>query len=151
MTQKPFAESCEQNKQPILEILLSEFSNKQNILEIGSGTGQHAVFFAENMPHLRWHTSERSENIPGIHAWLADANAKNIVPPFELDVNESHWPDIKFDGIFSANTVHIMAWQEVEKMFEGIGSIIAENGVFCLYGPFNYNGKFTSESNARFD
>lgn len=151
MNQKPFAESCEQNQQPILEILSIEFSDKKNILEIGSGTGQHAVYFSEKLPQLNWHTSERSENIPGIHAWLEDSNATNIVAPIELDVSKDQWPNTLFDGIFSANTAHIMSWQEVEKMFAGIGNVLKEGGCFCLYGPFNYENQYTSDSNARFD
>lgn len=151
MHQKPFAESCEQNKLPILEVLKIEFADKKNILEIGSGTGQHAVFFAEQLPHLTWHTSERAENIPGILAWLKDSPANNVMAPFELDVNQEQWPDKLFDGVFSANTAHIMSWPEVEKMFAGIGKILDKGGRFCLYGPFNYHQQYTSESNARFD
>jgi len=150
MQKKPFAESCEQNKQPIFNVLSVEFQNKKNILEIGSGTGQHAVFFAEQFPHLRWQPTERLENISGINAWINDSNLENIQTPLELDVTQQ-WPSGIFDGIFSSNTVHIMAWAAVEYMFEGIGKKLQNSGCFCLYGPFNYDGRFTSESNARFD
>lgn len=151
MQNKPFAESCEQNKLPILEVLKQEFSGKRNVLEIGSGTGQHAIFFAEQFPQLNWQTSERLENIPGINLWLDDANLSNVLPPFELDVLQDHWPKQQFDAIFSANTVHIMPWRAVEKLFDGLGRVMAPNACFCLYGPFNYHGEFTSDSNARFD
>jgi cyclopropane fatty-acyl-phospholipid synthase-like methyltransferase len=148
---KPFSESCEQNKQPILEILRKEFANAQRVLEIGSGTGQHAVYFAAEFPHLTWQTSDVAEYHPGILAWQADAKLKNIQSPLILNVAEDSWPDTQYDAVFSANTVHIMGWPEVEAMFAGIGSILEPKGRFCLYGPFNYGGKFTSESNARFD
>jgi cyclopropane fatty-acyl-phospholipid synthase-like methyltransferase len=148
---KPFSESCEQNKQPILEILRKEFANAQRVLEIGSGTGQHAVYFAAEFPHLTWQTSDVAEYHPGILAWQADAKLKNIQSPLILNVAENSWPDTQYDAVFSANTVHIMGWPEVEAMFAGIGSILELKGRFCLYGPFNYGGKFTSESNARFD
>jgi len=148
---KPVAESCEQNKLPILEILREEFADARRVLEIGSGTGQHAVFFARELPHLTWQTSDVTANHPGIHAWLADEALPNVLPPLALDVAHDSWPAREFDAVFSANTVHIMGWSEVEKMFAGIGAALTAGGCFCLYGPFNYGGKFTAESNARFD
>lgn len=147
---KPFAESCEQNKHPILSVLDQEFSNSKNILEIGSGTGQHAVFFSAKLPHLNWQPSEQEENIPGILSWLKDCPNNNINQPVILDVYDA-WPIQNFDGVFSANTVHIMAWAGVVKMIEGIGKYLASNGLFCLYGPFNYDNQYTSESNKNFD
>lgn len=148
---KPCAESCEQNKWPILDVLRSEFAATTRVLEIGSGTGQHAVFFAQHLPHLTWQTSDVAEYHSGILAWLEDAGLANVRPPLRLDVLRDAWPYQTFDGVFSANTAHIMGWPEVEAMFAGIGAILETGGRFCLYGPFNYDGKFTSESNARFD
>lgn len=148
---KPFAESCAQNQDAILEILQHEFADARHVLEIGSGTGQHAVFFARELPHLVWQTSDVSEHHPGIHAWIADEGPDNVRPPITLNVAADTWPDTHFDAIFSANTVHIMGWSEVEKLFEGAGQVLAEDGRFCLYGPFNVNGQFTSESNANFE
>lgn len=148
---KPFAESCEDNKHPILDVLRIEFASVTRVLEIGSGTGQHAVFFAEQLPHLLWQTSDVAEYHPGINAWLDEAQLENVRPPLALDVRRDAWPRAAFDGVFSANTTHIMGWPEVAAMFAGIGSVLEQNGRFCLYGPFNYGGKFTSESNARFD
>ncbi|MFA7386728.1 MAG: DUF938 domain-containing protein [Thiohalobacteraceae bacterium] len=147
---KPFAESCEQNKLPILQVLRTEFSNATRILEIGSGTGQHAVFFAAQLPHLEWQTSDVRDYHPGIGAWIDEARLPNVRPPLDLDVRDA-WPRASYDGVFSANTVHIMGWPEVEAMFAGVGSVLEPGGRFCLYGPFNYGGKFTSDSNARFD
>jgi len=148
---KPFSESCEQNKEPILSVLKRYFSPVKNVLEIGSGTGQHAVFFASEFPYLTWLTSDQAEYHPGIKMWLADAALVNTKEPVLLDVDQVHWDVGKTEAIFSANTVHIMGWQSVENMFEGIGKVLEKEGIFCLYGPFNYNGQFTSESNARFD
>jgi len=148
---KPFSEACEQNKQPILAVLQQHFAGIQSVLEIGSGTGQHAVFFASQLPHVRWLTSEVAELHGGIRAWLDEARLPNVLAPLELDVNQSVWPVDRVDAIFSANTVHIMDWPSVENMFAGIGRILQSQGVFCLYGPFNYQGRYTSESNARFD
>ena len=148
---KPFSESCEQNKQPILEILSKELAHAEQVLEIGSGTGQHAVFFAAELPHLDWQTSDVAEYHPGILAWQADSGLSNVRAPLRLHVTEDRWPETEYDAVFSANTVHIMGWPEVEAMFAGIGSILRPEGRFCLYGPFNYGGRFTSDSNARFD
>lgn len=148
---KPHAESCDQNRDPILTVLREEFSACRSILEIGSGTGQHAVYFAADLPHLTWQTSDRDEYHEGIHAWLDEAALPNTLPPLSLDVRSDPWPQARYDGIFSANTVHIMSWPEVECLFAGIGPVLVDGGRFCLYGPFNYDGRFTSESNARFD
>lgn len=148
---KPFAESCEENKNDILPKLREWFADRSSVLEIGSGTGQHAVYFAEQMPYLQWHTSDRDENHVGIHQWLTEANLPNTHLPLSLNVKEQPWPSVEVDAVFSANTVHIMHWPEVELMFAGIGQLLPTQGLFALYGPFNYHGEFTSDSNARFD
>ena len=153
---KPFSEACEQNKEPILAVLREIFplQNQQSVLEIGSGTGQHAVFFAKQLPHLNWQTSDLAHNHAGIHAWLAEEKLTNVLPPLLIDAKDTSWPVQKnsFDAVFSANAVHIMSWPEVVGMFVGIGNALkASNATLCLYGPFNYGGKFTSESNAYFD
>ncbi len=148
---KPIAESCIQNRAPILSIIKPLFANSRAVLEVGSGTGQHAVFFARALSHLIWHTSDVSENHPGIDLWLEEANLANTRPPIVFDVSQNNWPTIEVDAIFSANTVHIMSWQEVELFFHGVGQLLQTDGLFCLYGPFNYNGQFTRNSNAQFD
>ena len=149
--EKPYSESCDQNKDVILEVLGKEFSQARHVLEIGSGTGQHAIYFGEHLPHLTWQASDIVIYHAGIHAWLEDAALPNVLLPLALDVENDQWPTRKVDAVFSANTVHIMGWPQVQCMFAGIGGVLAQGGVFCLYGPFNYNGTFTSPSNARFD
>ena len=153
MSEKPFADSSEQNKGPILNVLREVFAASSVVLEIGSGTGQHAVYFAEHLPHLRWHTSELEENHTGIRAWLAEAGLANVAPPLALDVHQRPWPALPagVDAVFSANTAHIMDWEAVQAMFAEVGRILAGRGVFALYGPFNYYGCHSCESNARFD
>lgn len=148
---KPHSESCDQNRAPILEILLPLFADRCAVLEIGSGTGQHAVHFAAAMPHLVWHTSDRAENHAGIRLWLEEAGLANTRPPLLLDVAQPQWPRVEVDAVFSANTTHIMHWPEVVALFSGVGALLPSGGLFALYGPFNYGGRFTSESNARFD
>jgi len=148
---KPYAESCDINKHPILDVLREIFADRKQVLELASGTGQHAVHFGKALPHLIWQTSELKENHAGIHAWLDEAQLPNVIPPLLIDANDEQWPISCADAIFNANTVHILSWPEVIKLFAGIGRVLAQDGLLCLYGPFNYNGEFTSESNARFD
>jgi hypothetical protein len=147
---KPYSEACEENKRPILGVIGPLFREARHLLEIGSGTGQHAVFFAAELPHLVWQTSDCRLALPGIRAWLDEARLPNLPPTIPLDVMGS-WPDERFGAVFSANTAHIMSEREVEAMFGGIGRVLAEGGCFALYGPFNIGGRYTSESNARFD
>lgn len=148
---KPFAEACEENKWPILAVLQQQFADCRTILEIGSGTGQHAVFFAEQLPHLHWQPSDVAENLPGIRLWQGESQRDDLVAPFVLDLRKPAWPQDTYDGIFSANTVHIMGWPAVEILFAGVARVLAPGGRFCLYGPFKYDGVHTSENNARFD
>jgi hypothetical protein len=148
---KPYAESCEKNQAEILDVLRIEFASSKKILEIASGTGQHAVYFGRALPHVSWQTSELPENHAGIQAWLDEAQLNNVLTPLELDVHTSVWPITSVDAIFNANTVHIISWQGVKKMFDGIGRVLSLGGVLCIYGAYNYGGKFTSESNERFD
>ena len=151
MLTKPFSESCVRNQAPILAQLRTLFADRKQVLEIASGTGQHAVFFGKMLPHLNWQTSELAEQQAGIHAWLAEAKLSNVLPPIVLDVNAPIWPDLKVDAIFNANTVHIVSWSAVAQMFAGIAQVLMDGGILCLYGPFNYDGAYTSESNAHFD
>ena len=148
---KPYAESSEINKAPILAQLKVIFAERKRVLEIASGTGQHAVHFARELPHLIWQPSELAENIAGIQAWLDEVKLPNVLAPLALDVNDASWAVTPPDAIFNANTVHIISWSEVERLFAHIACTIEPGGCVCLYGPYNYGGKFTSESNARFD
>lgn len=147
---KPFAESSEENKLPILKILKQELANARRVLEIGAGTGQHAVFFAGQLSHLHWIASDRAENHSGIALWLDEAGLDNVEGPLLLDVLEE-WPEVEIDAIFSANTAHIMSWPGVQALFTGVGRLLPTGGKFCLYGPFSYGGKHISESNQTFD
>ncbi len=148
---KPYAESCEKNREPILAVLKEIFANRKRVLEIASGTGQHAVYFGRALPHLIWQPSELAHNLAGIRAWLDEAQLPNVMAPLALDVNDAIWPVAKVDAIFNANTVHIISWPEVERLFAHIAHVIEPGGCVCFYGPYNYGGLFTSESNACFD
>ncbi len=148
---KPYSESCDQNRDPIFDIIQPLLANKKHLLEIGSGTGQHAVYFAKKLPHLTWQCSDQQEYHQGINQWLDEAKLDNTPAPMALNVSDDKWPSAYFDAIFSANSVHIMSWQNVIDFINNIGKITSSGSILILYGPFNYNGQYTSESNARFD
>jgi cyclopropane fatty-acyl-phospholipid synthase-like methyltransferase len=150
MMDKPYAPACERNREPILAVLHDCFADRRNVLEVGSGTGQHAVHFAAAMPWLSWQCSDRAEHLPGIRLWLDEAGLPNTPAPIELDVNGA-WARRRFDAVFSANTLHIMGWPEVQQFFEGVDAVLATDGVLAAYGPFNYGGEYTSDSNREFD
>ena len=151
MKKKPFSQASENNKDHILKVLKEAFADTTSVLEIGSGTGQHAVYFAEHMPDLLWHTSDLTENHAGIELWIKEANLGNILGPYVLDVSQPDWPRLMIDSVFSANAVHIMSWECVCAFFSGVGELLSENGLLILYGPFNYDNEYTSRSNADFD
>ena len=147
---KPYAEACDRNREPILEVLREHFADRLHVLEIGSGTGQHAVHFAAALPRLTWQTSDVDSNLPGIRMWLEESGLSNLPPPIALEVTGT-WPDTRFDAIFTANTLHIMSWPEVRALFAALPKVLTADTVLAVYGPFNYDGRFTSPSNASFD
>lgn len=147
---KPYSESCEQNKDVILSTIQPYLVDGTKVLEIGSGTGQHALYFANLNPQIVWQPSDRAEYLQGIEAWTIDAAHPNIKPVIELDVLEL-WPSESYDLLFTANSFHIMGNNAVKTCLEKVGSCLIENGYFIVYGPFNYNAQYTSSSNQRFD
>jgi len=198
VTDKPYAPACDRNRDPILAVLREYFADRKKVLEIGSGTGQHAVHFAAAMPWLTWQCADVAENLPGIRMWLEEAELANTPAPLELDVRGT-WPTQRYDAVFSANALHIMGWPEVEAFFAGVDRVLADpstsqryasfdsascaryasfdsascaryasfdsascaryaqderqsgSGVLAVYGPFNYGGSYTSDSNREFD
>jgi len=146
-----FSQAAENNKVVICDRLCEILTPCRRLLEIGSGTGQHAVYMAPRLPHLVWQTSELAENLDIVHSRLEAEGADNIRSPIDLDVSSNPWPVSACDAIYSANTVHIMSWAHVEHLFHGVGEILEINGFLCLYGPYKYNGEFTTPSNQRFD
>ena len=148
----PFSEACERNKDPILAILREALAGCADVLEIGSGTGQHAVHFARHLPWLEWQPTDRGEYLGSLAARVRLEGPPNLRQPLELDVlADGPWPAGEADAVFSANTLHIMSWDAVEAAFRGIGALLRPGGVLAIYGPFRYGGEFTSASNAEFD
>ena len=158
MTDKPYAESCSRNSAPILAALLPLLADARQVLEIGSGTGQHAVHFAAALPHLLWQASDHCDHLPGMQRWLDEAALPNTPPPLALQVDPQAGllpspplPDGRFDAVFTANTLHIMGWDCVQALFAALPDVLRDGGRFFSYGPFNREGRFTSDSNRDFD
>ncbi|OAI15658.1 MULTISPECIES: DUF938 domain-containing protein [Methylomonas] len=151
MTAKPFSQACENNKDSILQVLKTAFTEPATVWEIGSGTGQHACHFARHLPHLEWQPTDRAEHLPGIALWRDEAGLDNLRPALALDVTDAIWPCNGIDALFSANTLHIMGHAEVEVLFQKLRIHLSPVATACFYGPFNYQGRYTSDSNARFD
>ncbi len=151
LAELPSAPAAERNFAPILGVLKSEFASSKSILELGSGTGQHAAGFAREMPWLEWQPSDIASQLPAIQAWVRAAALTNLSSPFALDV-DAHTPrDERYDGAFSANTAHIMSEVSVKRAFRLLGQYLVSGARYCLYGPFRERDKFSTESNARFD
>lgn len=148
--EKPFSQACENNKGPILDHLRSTLQHSRSVMEIGSGTGQHAVHFAAALPHLQWQCCDQAPYLEGIRRWIVDSALPNLPPPQEFEVNRSPWPKGDFDALYSANTLHIMDWPSVVRLFARL-SLQGDIKQLCIYGPFNYRGEYTSASNAQFD
>ncbi|MDG2377073.1 MAG: DUF938 domain-containing protein [Woeseiaceae bacterium] len=151
MNERPDAPAARRNREAILEVLQQEISHGASVLEIGSGTGQHAVHFGSAMPGVTWQTSDRRQHHEGIDAWVSSSGLSNVLPPIELDVMTPLDISAHYDVMFSANTAHIMSTEAVERMFALVGSLLPGDGLFFLYGPFNVDGAFTSDSNRDFD
>lgn len=146
----PFSQACENNKDPMLEVLEVAFANASQVLEVGSGTGQHAVYFAKKLSHLEWQASDQPEYLPGVKARIEKEGVPGQPLPVEFDVFQSA-PDGQFDALFTANTCHIMPKEGVEALFNHLGDKLKSVKFLCIYGPFNDNGHFTSDSNRAFD
>lgn len=148
---KPFSQACENNKVPILSALKQRLQNSNTLLEVGSGTGQHAVYFAAELEHLSWQTSDQPQYHDGIRQWIAGASLPNVLEPLQLNVQSYQWAQKQYDAVFTANTLHIMRADYAEILMTNVAKALSHAGKFIAYGPFNYAGGYTSESNARFD
>lgn len=159
MSQQRWSEACERNRDPILAVLRRLLQDRHRVLEIGSGTGQHAEYFAAQLPHLQWQASDHPDYLPGIAERLAEAGLPNAAAPWPLQAVLAPVPGLAplpeaplgFDAVFSANTLHIMSWPHVQALFAGLPAVMADDALLCVYGPFNYNGNYSSDSNRQFD
>ena len=152
ISDKPFSEACERNQYPIAMVLAAYLDKPGKVLEIGSGTGQHAVFIAGHLPHLSWQPSELPEALSGIELWRNEAQLDNVAPPLALDARALPWPVVQeYDAVFTANTVHFVGWPTVETLFRGAADALVKDGLMLVYGPFNEDGHYTSNGNEQLD
>ena len=147
----PFSPAAERNRRPILSVLRRHLEPGCRVLEIGAGTGQHARYFASELPEVRWQASDMASNLPSLAAGLQVPDAPPLPPPVALDVLRDDWPDGPFDAVYAANTAHIMDWAAVCAMLAGVARVLGPDGLLLVYGPFSRGGSHTSESNRRFD
>ncbi|MDH3376003.1 MAG: class I SAM-dependent methyltransferase [Gammaproteobacteria bacterium] len=148
---KQYAPACERNRQPIISILRELLPKRGTVLEVGSGSGQHAVWFAEAFPNLVWQPSERAGALLSINAWRNDANLANLRAPIVLDLFDPVWPVDEISAIICINVVHIVAWRGVEQLFMRAGELLSGGGMLYLYGPFRYADRALEPSNQQFD
>ena len=144
-------DAAERNKEPILAVLAPVLSQTQRVLEIGSGTGTHALLFTARLPQLSWQPSDIGEYLPALRERLRREGGANLLPVVELDVRRHPWPVGEVDAVYSANTLHIMSWSSVHDFFKGVGQALTHSGLLCVYGAFRYGERYTSDSNAKFD
>ena len=145
------SDAAERNKEPILQLLAPVLSQTRRLLEIGSGTGVHALYFSARLPQLTWQPTDTGEYLPTLRERLKREGGANLLPVVELDVRNHPWAVEQVDAIYSANTLHIMSWSSVHDFFKGVGSVLIRSGLLCVYGAFRYGDRYTSESNAKFD
>jgi cyclopropane fatty-acyl-phospholipid synthase-like methyltransferase len=159
MSQIRWSEACDRNRAPILAVLQRHLADRHRVLEIGSGTGQHAEYFAAALPHLQWQATDHPDHLPGIAERLQAAGLPNAPAPWPLQAVLSPTPGLgplpaaplAFDAVFSANTLHIMSWAHVQALFAGLPAVMTDDAVLCVYGPFNAQGAYSSDSNRQFD
>lgn len=147
----PFAPAAERNRAPIQSVLEKYLPVRARVLEIGAGTGQHAVAFSRAMPLVSWLATDRSDALPDLQARLRTEGPPGMPDAMVLDIPTGPWPEGRFDAAFTANTCHIMPWENVCAMVAGVARVLTSNGLFLVYGPFMSNGRHTSEGNERFD
>lgn len=148
---KQFSQACERNRDPILDVLRDVFEGVERVLEVGSGTGQHAVYFARHLPHLVWQPADRPGQLDSVRAWRADAELDNVLEPVEIDLFDESWPLGEFDAVFSSNVIHIAPAAATERFFAHAAEHLSDGGIVLLYGPFRYSDRPLEPSNERFD
>ncbi|GGY42666.1 methylase [Bacterioplanes sanyensis] len=147
----PVSEACLRNQAPIADVLAQELEADAFVLEIGSGTGQHAAYMTRHLPGIKWQPSELAGRLEGINGWRQRSGQVGFLPPLILDVSQDLWPVKQVDAVFSANVVHFIGWPQLRSMMTGIARVLKQGGLALLYGPYNYAGQYTSEGNQRLD
>lgn len=149
---KQYSAACERNREPILEVLRTVLKDSRTVLEIGSGSGEHAVWFSQDLPHLDWQPSDQPGMLGSVSAWRDEEGGENLLPPVEIDLlDESTWPQQTFDALVCINTIHIVSWPGVEALFRLAEKVLPESGRMFVYGPYRYVDRPLEPSNEQFD
>ena len=145
-----FSDACERNKIPILKVLNEELDSG-TVLEIGSGTGQHSVFFSKEIPSIKWYPSDTISNFESLNAFVTNYQNNNLQTPFVIDITQDQWIDFKVDYVFTSNTFHIINNALLTYFFYQCSKVMKSNGKLIIYGPFKFDNQFNSPSNQTFD
>jgi len=146
------APAAARNRDPILAVLRDVLPARGVVLEIASGSGEHAVHFAQALPEIIWQPSDAdAAALASIRAYRDAYGASNLLPPLRIDVRDPPWPVDKIDAVLSINMIHIAPWNACEGLFLGASQVLRKGGKLILYGPFNIDGRFTAQSNEAFD
>ena len=148
---KPYSPAAERNREAILDALRQTFTPDEHVFEIGSGTGQHACHISRAMPGIRWQPSDLAEKLPGIRQWIAEEGAANLLEPVEFDLSNCDNHSHTATACYTANTLHIVSWLQVQNLFKASALILRNGGPLCIYGPFMVDRKHTSDGNRDFD
>ena len=146
-----FSQAADNNKASILQVLIDWLSDDVFVLEVGSGTGQHAIHMAAALQGIRWQPTDCPSALPTLMNNISNYGSSNILTPTHLDLSLSEWPSGKIDCVYSANVIHIVSTPLGENLIRGAAKALTKDGVLMLYGPFKYQGEFTTPSNANFD
>lgn len=148
-----FSPSTTRNREPILAVMAQHFPISGKVLEIASGAGEHAVFFASALPGLTWQPSDPDEAArESITAWIAHEHVRNVLPPVAIDVRQTNWNiDGPFEAIVAINMIHISPWDATTGLMAGAARRLAPGGHLFLYGPYKRGGAHTAPSNEAFD
>ena len=150
---KQYAPATERNREPLLAVLREELASARSVLEVASGTGQHAVFFARALPHLTWQPTDADPDaLRSIEAWRREEALPNVLPAQRLDVLQQPWPlPGPYDALVCINMVHISPWEATQALMQGAARVLAPGGKLVLYGPYLVEGRPTAPSNLAFD
>ena len=146
-----YSQAAENNKAPIADVMGKHLPPDASVLEIGSGAGQHALHMSHTFPGITWLPSERKAVVPILMANLALYESNNIQPPLVLDLADFTWSGDPVDAVYAANVMHIVSDSLGKRLVQLAADALRSSGLLMLYGPYKYNGQFTTESNAAFD
>jgi cyclopropane fatty-acyl-phospholipid synthase-like methyltransferase len=146
-----YSEAAERNKKPILDQLKQYLKSDDKVIEIGSGTGQHACCFTQSIPGLVWQCSDLKDNLSSLKQVISQQNSEQLLMPIECDVRSYQWDQKQYDAVYSANALHIMSWDAAQVFLSNVNHALKSRGLLILYGPYAYANQPLCKSNQNFD